>query len=127
MVRTISYTHRAAALESGMSPLIGDAMLVWDEHDVLSEHKGEVLALILDRLVERLPAEECDAVRTAVMAQLSLRDAALELGWLLGSGEPDHKRVSRRAAAGVERLRGWMASAPWMGTFLAGRVDPSGL
>jgi DNA-directed RNA polymerase specialized sigma24 family protein len=79
------------------------------------------LGLVMDRLLERLTADQRDVLHLVVVSGMTMNQAAEFLGWRLPSGW-DRKRVSRQLEQGVGRLRGWLTGAPWMAQLLEGRV-----
>lgn len=55
-------------------------------------------------LVDALPLEESAVVTALYWEQLSLRDVAKHLGWVMSTGEGDAMKVERVFARAKERL-----------------------
>lgn len=87
------------------------------EDVVYGDERGteQTLALILDRLVERLPSPDREAVELVAMSGLSYRDAGNVLGC-------DKKTAWRYVRRGLESLRATLTSTPWIADLLVGRV-----
>lgn len=89
-------------LEGDQPGVLNRALAVWDVPSVLDDgppHEGPAVDL-----VEELAEDDRAAVEATVVAGLTLRQAAVELGWYAG-GVPNAKRVLRARDRGLESLR----------------------
>ena len=115
---------RAAARSRGHYPLslshLDPDTLSFDElttHDLyLAERKVEPtsLAMVVDRLLDHLPEGERECVHLTVVSGMTLGEAARMLEWVLPSGDTDRKKVARHVERGLDQMRVWLTSAPWI-------------
>ena len=85
----------------------------------------DVLTLIVQAMVDRLPEPDRSCVRMTVMSRLSYAEAGRLLGVDLGrAGAVDPRTVWRWARRGVDLLRVSLAESPWAADMLVDRVPP---
>lgn len=92
---------------------IGAQTAHWDTYEW--DRQGDSLTVVLDRLVERLPEHQRQALRGTVMAGMSYA----EVGRLMGR---DRKTVWRWARQGAEQVGVWLADTPWLRVLVADQL-----
>lgn len=92
-------------------------LVVHDKY--FDEEEGEnTLAIVLDKILNDLPAELEEAVRLVYLSGISYRSAAKIM-------QCDHKTVKARAERGVAKLRERLTDTVWLATMVAGMVPDS--
>lgn len=71
------------------------------------EMRDDVVALVVDRFIERLPDKEREAVSMCVIGGMSYAEAGAEMGH-------DKKTVWRWCKRGLGRIESWITGAPWL-------------
>lgn len=98
--------------EVAMIPQIRDQLVHYDEY-FFEEHGESTLAIVMDKVLEDLPANIADAVRLVHLKGKSLRSAAKILG-------VDHKTVKARVEKGVAMMRTRLTDSLWIAEMLRG-------
>jgi len=90
---------------------------VYDEYFV-NEDGQTTLSIVLDKILDELPAELEESVRLVYLAGLSYRSASRTIGC-------DHKTVKARADRGVAALRKRLTDTVWLASLIDGML-PNG-
>lgn len=99
-----------------------------DIHELMGATDGpDVLALVIDRLVERLQEPDRTCVHMSIMAGCTFQETAdllSEERWL---ADPDAPPVHRKTAwkwaqRGLDQVKAWLVGTPWLLEMLAGQV-----
>ncbi len=81
----------------------------------------ELLTLVLDHFVSRLPEPDRSCVLACIMGKYAFSEAAVLLADELGY-EPDKKTVWRWAQRGLKQVKHELAATPWAAAMLADRL-----
>lgn len=96
-----------------MAPILSK-LAVYDEYFV-DESGQTTLAIVLDKILEELPADLEEAVRLVYLAGISYRSAARTVGC-------DHKTIKARADKGIDRLRKRLTDTVWLASLVNGML-----
>jgi len=77
--------------------------------------------IVLSNFVALLPEYRKSAVEMCIMGGISYEEAATEISKLRGVAT-DKKTVWRWARLGVEDIKQWLLSSPWVGALTNGKI-----
>lgn len=96
-------------------------------YDLFPSESLDVISLVLDRLVERLPEPERTCVSMCVMKGATYREAAEILTADRRAKKPDappvHRKTAHRwAQRGLDQIRTWLLDTAWLRELMAGHI-----